>query len=168
MNRETFSLRNEPLGPLYKRLIRIATLETSHAYLITQTDPVSESVRNALAVLEKEEVRRRKVREWPGTVLSGSRSATLHEYSCTRNLANALTRLANGLYDWIEPNLPEDLGFLRSDGSAWLASIAHERDAFFELSRLELERLLNREPHLNSLVVLGDVTESTQQGNVKD
>jgi len=104
-------------------------------------------------VLETEEVRHQPVREWPGTVLSGNRSATLHEYRCTGDLANLLSSLANGLYDWVEPQLPEDLGFLRLDGSTWLASIAHERDAFFELSRHELESLLSREPDLRSLVV---------------
>ena len=103
------------------------------------------SAADALARLRKHEVSTREVAEWPGTTLWGGSTAQLTEYSLNAELATDLAALAEGLYDWQQPDLPEDLGFLRLDGSAWLASIAHERDAYFVVSaeeEIELRALL--------------------------
>jgi len=55
---------------------------------------------------------------------------------------------AHGLYDWVQPNRPEDLCFLRSDETPWLATIAHEKDAYFELSGEEKQRLTKALPNI--------------------
>ena len=56
-------------------------------------------------------------------------------------LLEVIAEFSSGLYDWVAPGLPEDLGFRRTDGSLWLASIAHERDAWLEIQAFEWERL---------------------------
>jgi len=56
---------------------------------------------------------------------------------------------AQGLYDWQHPRLPEDLCFLRRDGSPWLGTVAHERDAFLDVDDSELVELLAAVPQLS-------------------
>jgi len=43
--------------------------------------------------------------------------------------------------EWVAPGLPEDLCFLRQDGSWLLASVTHEGDVFIEVSNDERHEL---------------------------
>jgi hypothetical protein len=54
----------------------------------------------------------------------------------------------DGLFSWLAPNLPEDLALMRPDGNVWLASIAHEMDAYVELADEEHRTLTARLPSL--------------------
>ena len=47
--------------------------------------------------------------------------------------ASILAEVADGLFSWIQPNLPEDLCLFRKEGEPWLVSIAHEKDAYMVL-----------------------------------
>ena len=85
--------------------------------------------------------------QWPGTILDGDK-AVVYRYRAGTELIKALKILADGLYSWQHPHLPEDLCFLRSDGTPWLASIADEGDAYLELTRDELQELFSLEPRL--------------------
>jgi hypothetical protein len=154
MTRKQFSITKEPVGPSYRKLIDIAVSQSARAYLVTRVDDgeLSTRAKEALALLKSESMDCRTSSNWPGTELLDGGTATVREYRCTPRLAEALSTLASGLYEWIEPELPEDLGFLRSDGSPWLASIAHERDAFFVLSEAEAADLVEREPTLSELL----------------
>jgi hypothetical protein len=148
MVRARYWLKFEPTGALYKHLIRTAVLEAHVAYVVLPDGTMNPSVQNALEKLNVDEIGRKTVKEWPGTRLLGTKAAMLIEYRCTRSVARVLTSLATGLYDWLAPDLPEDLGFVRTDGSVWLASTSHERCAFLELSSEEASRLTQREPNL--------------------
>lgn len=70
---------------------------------------------------------------WPGTELLHSLAHVTHYRLCSESLA-ILLECTRALYDWRQPRLPEDLFTLRAEGSAKLGTIAHERDAFLELS----------------------------------
>src|SRR5207237_8929750 len=63
--------------------------------------------------------------------------------SCLNEGVGVLTSACAGLYDWVEPRLPEDPCLLRADGILWLVTIAHERDAYMRLS--ETERAIVRQ-----------------------
>lgn len=54
--------------------------------------------------------------EWPGTVLQGH-TATVWRYHLTVETAAIIKNAVSGLYDWLQPDLPEDLRLLRADGS---------------------------------------------------
>jgi hypothetical protein len=161
MTRKQISITKEPVGALYRKLIEIAVSQSARAYLVTRLDNGELSARamDALALLKSERIECRASSEWPGTELLNGATATVSEYRCTPRLAEALSSLASGLYEWVEPELPEDLGFLRTDGSPWLASIAHERDAFFVLSDAEAADLVQKEPAFSGLLdhVEGDI-----------
>ena len=72
----------------------------------------------------------------------------MKEYDFVDGSADILVKAADGLFDWLEPRLPEDLCLLRSDGSPWLVTITHERDAYFVMSREEGLLLTSHIPSL--------------------
>lgn len=75
-----------------------------------------------------------EAKRWPGTKLLGEETATVHKFRLCRESGEVLKEVANALWDWLGPAYPEDLSFLREDGSPWFASICHEKDAFFKLT----------------------------------
>jgi hypothetical protein len=77
---------------------------------------------------------------WPGTIVhDDSDKATLLKFRVTPALVRSLRDTARTPFDWMGPDLPEDLSFLRADGTPWFVSIAHEKDAFFKLTDDEVE-----------------------------
>jgi hypothetical protein len=65
---------------------------------------------------------------WPGTdLLHGN--ATIYRFSFVERVHDLIRSVSEGLYDWRQPLLPEDLCLLRADGEPWLISISHEGDA---------------------------------------
>jgi hypothetical protein len=85
-------------------------------------------------------VEEREVSEWPGTVLIGH-SARLYLFEASPEAIEVLCEGVDGLFGWLGPDEPEDLAFYRRDGSVFLESIAHEKDARLYLSQEEWERL---------------------------
>ena len=149
----------EPRGESYRQLIDAAIVDTARAYVILQGESIKSSgVARARELLQPERISERLVREWPGTTLLGSTPApaTLSEYRCSARLGASLKQLANGLYSWIYPDLPEDLGFVRADGSTWLGSISHEKDSFMELDSGEFSNLCSRYPVFKELLSDGE------------
>lgn len=79
---------------------------------------------------------------WPGTIVHDeSQAAILHTFRVSEDFVRALRRAASSVFDWLGPDLPEDLCFLRHDGRPWFVSIAHEEDAFFTLLSEEADEL---------------------------
>jgi len=153
MERRRLRLINEPRGDLYRRILDLASQDATTAYAVLRpTVPLDATAVAALGRLKEHEIGRREVGEWPGTRLLFGATATLVEFRMTAELSSVLASLASGLYEWMQPRLPEDLGFLRDDGSTWLASISHERDGYFEMSMTEERSLLSRVPELSGLL----------------
>lgn len=90
--------------------------------------------------------------EWPGTKLLGRKGQVYH-YNLVPECAGILEASVDSLYDWLQPERPEDLCFLRPDGSALLTSIAHERDYFLSLSDADISRIRRECPDLYALLV---------------
>jgi hypothetical protein len=138
---------------VYRRLIELAVNRASFAYVVVRAEGVGASgVLGGLEILRPEEIGQRSVTEWPGTRLLGAETAMLVQYRCSARLASLLRSVTTGLYDWVHPRLPEDLGFLRADESVWLASIAHERDAFMKMSDDEWNELADQHTDIAGLL----------------
>lgn len=65
-------------------------------------------------------------------------------YKCCAESGNILKQIANRLSDWIYPNLPEDLCFLKEGGGDYLYSIVHERMYGMEVTEEEAIELMDR------------------------
>lgn len=152
MPRRNVSLLREPRGDVYRDLIRIAPRWADRAGLVlrdlgdatyaSRMEPVLEPLRDDI-------LSRRAVTEWPGTQLFSEEIVELVEFRLVPEGLEYLTRIARGLYSWKFPALPEDLHFMRSAGTPWLVSIAHERDAYFVIDELEQAELVQALPWLD-------------------
>jgi hypothetical protein len=91
------------------------------------------------------------VSEWPGTELVGGQVALSTCYRFDEDFAKKFVSLNNRLFKWLHPSFPEDLCLFRNDGTPWLVSIAHERDAFVNLSEEE-EIIFFNDPLLCHLI----------------
>ncbi|MBI1850722.1 MAG: hypothetical protein HYR85_10300 [Planctomycetes bacterium] len=146
--RLVFDLIAEPNGEVYAALLRAAREVCSIALLVVRpTAPLSREGSEILARLEPQLVSREQTSEWPGTKLVGH-EATLYRIAFCDETVAILRAAVPGLYGWRQPDRPEDLGLLRADGSTWLGSIAHERDAWLELTVDEAASLQARVPGL--------------------
>lgn len=104
---------------------------------------------------------RRNVTEWPGTQLFSKKEVELVEFRLAPECLEYLSRIARGLYSWTFPALPEDLHFVRHDGTPWLVSIAHERDAYFVIDETEQTELVQALPWLDGRLRLDSSDSST-------
>jgi hypothetical protein len=71
-------------------------------------------------------------------------AGTYYFYRCCEESGNILKQTANRLSDWIYPNLPEDLCFLKEGGGDYLYSIVHEHMYGMEVTEEEAIELMDR------------------------
>ena len=112
---------------------------------------LSEAGQALLARLEFQLLERKRGSSWPGTTLIGH-EATILRFALGEGVLDELAAAAGGLFRWQQPTLPEDLAFIRSDGTAILSSICHEHDAYLELSDDEYHSLIGALPDVAGLL----------------
>jgi hypothetical protein len=146
------SLRYEPTGDLYRTLLGVAQDHCDAALLVVRDESwLDDQGRQVIAGLRPFLREAREAAEWPGTVLlGGADAATLLTYDLSSPSVELLRKAVDGLYGWRAP-MPEDLALLRN-GEAWLASIAHERDSYLDVTAEEARKLVRREPGLRDLL----------------
>lgn len=122
---------NEPTGKVYHRLLAYLEKNASSFSLVRRDQldfsASADKLQNALRPFL---IRQERTAKWPGSELIGH-FAQVAFYRVTPEAVRVLAN-APGLYTWLSPDYPEDLAFYRSDGTCLLASIAHEKDAWFE------------------------------------
>jgi hypothetical protein len=148
---DCYTFLSEPRGDLYRSLLRHDSSERRTALLVVQKGmTLSASGQQVLSRLAPFVHRQEVSSHWPGTELLRGRQATVYHFDLTAESADLLSEVVDGLFEWLQPELPEDLCILRSDGSPWLTSISHENDAWLELGSLEHEAL---SPELKQILV---------------
>jgi hypothetical protein len=60
-------------------------------------------------------------------VLANKQPATSYRFAYTEETVERLLEGPVGLFDWLQPDWPEDLALISRDGRAWLYTSAHER-----------------------------------------
>jgi hypothetical protein len=149
----SFTFTEEPRGPLYDTLLEAGLREAERVGLIVQRWRSYPS--SAQVVLEKLSsylIEMKDISEWPGTRLASGYTEELRLYRYEPPVQGLLRFFADGLFDWQNPSHPDDLHFVRADGSTWLGSIAHEKDAWLELTTEEYDELRQRAPRLASIL----------------
>jgi hypothetical protein len=102
-------------------------------------------------VLQPYLIRAERVTEWPGTRLMGGRTSLHYLYRLTPESLAAILAAADYMLAWVNPELPEDVHFLRADGTTVLGSVAQEDAVWLELAEDELRNLLaNASPLLRA------------------
>ena len=114
-----FDLVEEPRDELYRRLIIWCGGHCATALLVVRdVDDLSEESANILKRLEDNLTTVERSSQWPETVLvSSNDTALVYRYRLTPQTVELFCTLVDGLYEWAEPNRPDDLCFTRADGS---------------------------------------------------
>lgn len=133
---EIISLKCEWTPSLYRELIDLARNNCATFGLVTRNrsyhnDP---EILNTLKPYLVESV---NTKMWPGTQMLSDETACFHKFHLNEKSAAILKTCLSELWDWIAPDFPEDLSFLRPDGRPYFVSIIHEHDAYFKVSKIE-------------------------------
>ena len=141
-----FDLVQEPRGDTLRRLI-VAATETCDRFTFERSGMrLSERAMNVLTDLAPYLIGCEETTETPGSSLPWG-TVTLCTYRLTAEAGAILGGAADGLYDWAEPELPQDLCFLRGS-AAWLLNLATDRMAMIDVPRAEADALRARDPGL--------------------
>jgi hypothetical protein len=149
MTRNIYTLLSDVEGQVYVRLLD-HSLDCCDSFILVTRHSIVASA-SAMAVLDRLEpylVCAEESSEWPGTQLLGS-TARVYRYKLTSDTIFILGEVAERLFDWQQPELPEDLCLIRPDGNPWLVTIAHEEDAYLNLSNDERAALTESIPILS-------------------
>jgi len=143
-----FDIVSEPVDGTYRQLLAQCRKYSSTAILVLRDpDDLSPVASGLLNRIQPWCISKDKRSEWPGTIMRNF-LATVYTYRLDPALVTELQTVATGLYQWIQPELPEDPCLLRPDGTPLLVTIAHERDAYLIVSQQEVDSLLSTVPGL--------------------
>jgi hypothetical protein len=134
-------------GERYKELVRYAVEHDFILGLVVRHQlRQSPNLARVLRRLEPWQLDRELVYAWPGTRLGESTGgADLLTFQCTLHSGEVLTSEAESLWQWVQPDLPEDMCFFRQDGRPFFFSVTHERQAFLDADPVEIEELRQRD-----------------------
>jgi hypothetical protein len=131
----------EPSGSPYDELLRFCWRESQKGSLVVQEElGRSPNLENFLYQLRPAIVQQQTVEQWPGTRLVDG-LAELYVFTTDKGALDLALTSSSRLFEWLQPHLPEDLAFYRSDGSVLMESISHERAARLFLDDDEYLRL---------------------------
>lgn len=163
MRTTQYSVTKESQGEEYRKLLGLAVRFCEKFSLVLRQMEsargprvqLQEEGRRVLESLAPSLLSKQEVYSWPGTNLfEPSSPALLYTFRLSLESLEILTTTSKGLYDWQQPRLPEDPCFYLPGGEVWLATIAHEGDAFIRLTD-EMKLLIERE--LPQLELVADI-----------
>lgn len=151
-----------PKGKMYHDLLNCAPNFSSEFLLVLRPSiSVDESANALIAALNPFLISKFELDQWPGTKLL-EEVASVYKFKVCAPAIEVLRGASDSLFDWQQPRLPEDLCFLRATGAPWLVTIAHEEDAYFEMSPDEKENLENAVNGLQLNEHIDDLEETEQ------
>ncbi|MGL5347847.1 MAG: hypothetical protein ACRDA3_10885 [Peptostreptococcaceae bacterium] len=113
-------------GDAYKEFIDLVSSFSSKFLFVEREDMDSNvNLKKVLRKLENSLIEMRIQSEWPTTMLGEGAVAKVYYYKIDNNSKNVLKEESDSLFAWEQPNLPEDLCFLKDD-KAWISSCSHE------------------------------------------
>lgn len=124
------SIEKNPQGKIYEQLIDLAFDICDEFHLVVRKDmgstkklePVMKELESSLKVMKK-------TNEWTGTMLGRGQKANVYYYRTDEHAKEVVKKAASSLHAWVQPDLPEDLSFLKK-GKPWLVNIAHEEESY--------------------------------------
>lgn len=151
MGRSNFRVLREIDRDSYRDLLIAAQKVCDSFMLVVRPDlRLSEGAQALLEDLKPHLIEESRRSQWPGTRLTGKTARCL-TFQFT-SAAHAIIKVAvQGLYEWQQPKLPEDLSFYVK-GETWFFSMTHEREAYFRLEQEEFKELISHFPSLTKVL----------------
>jgi hypothetical protein len=132
-----FVIRHDLTGAQYVELINFSFAAGKTGYFVIREElPSAESARALVRSLGSYLTSAEKVKEWPGTKLLGEFSAILYTFDLAEPVRRFLLNCTDQLFGWVQPNLPEDVGFLDGNGTIFLETTIHEEYLLLRLDDL--------------------------------
>lgn len=132
----------DPKGEAYERLIDFL-IERTDKFVLTGWNEPSRHKKRYVEVIRKlkpfllEQCSMEEMQAKSGANYS---EGTYYVYQCCTEAGSVLKEAVNGLYDWLQPDMPEDLCFWDADGADYLYTIAHENMCGIQMSESEADR----------------------------
>ena len=148
-NRKIYSLDSEYMGRNLESVLKAGLQDATMLLLVLRT-PIASHLDcfQLLADLEPWFLFERRDLRWPGTQVFPSqeseenhRSISQRYYQFNPTVAEILVNQHRCIWDWRQPDWPEDLCLLRPDGTPWFVSIVHEKDTYLKLGDSEYDML---------------------------
>ncbi|WP_350344086.1 stage III sporulation protein AH [Proteinivorax tanatarense] len=136
-----------PTKQVYKDLLAVAFEVCDIFVLVVRKDlDKNDSLNTILQRLEPFLIKSREQSKWPGTTTYGEEPvAKVHYYRTDNAAKDILIQAADSLYKWIQPELPEDLSFLKRE-KEWLINTSHEKDCLIITNeKAEINNIVNIE-----------------------
>lgn len=134
MNRVAYVFAQEPRDALYRNVLEAGLTYCNQLGLVIYRRDYESSAQEILESLTPFLTEMKDVHEWPGSRLAHGYTARLGTYQYLLPVKEFLELATDGLFEWQNPDLPDDPHLLREDGSTWLGSTAHEEVAWLEFA----------------------------------
>lgn len=157
MTRRSYTFVVEPRGPLFSELLGSGLSYAETLGLVIQKwRNYPPSATDVLEHFSKYQIEAKDVDAWPGSRLAPGFTEQVRIYQYTPEVKEYLEFVSEGLFDWQNPELLDDPHLMRTDGSTWLGSTAHEDDAWLELTPNEYAELEQTAPNLAAILRLDE------------
>lgn len=133
-----------PKKEVYRDLIDLACEVCDEFHIVLRKDMGSlEEYKNVLKKLEDSFIEMKEQSEWASTILGDNQTAYVYYYRANSHSNQVLKECSKSLYDWVQPNLPEDLSFFKN-GKEWLVTISHEKESYILTEdKNEIDKVMN-------------------------
>lgn len=136
-------ITSDPKDDVYQDVIDKAFKYCDEFILVVRKDLfLSSQAKLVLRSLSNSLIEIREQFEWPGTILGGGEPAIVCYFKTDNHAKKILKEVSNSLHSWVQPDLPEDLSFMKGN-KLWLVNTSHESSSYFVTEEKEdLEEIL--------------------------
>lgn len=124
-----YEIVENPSGDTYRHLIQMLCQHSDRFYFITRKE--LKYNKKILKQFNPFIIEKYKTKEWANTITLGP-AATVYVIDVNEDTCRLLQNLAQSLYAWQAPELPEDLTFIKNDFE-WFTCTTHEEFAMFSI-----------------------------------
>jgi hypothetical protein len=118
-------------GEKYKDFIKFAINNSERFILVERNDmDKGSNIALLLKALDPYLISIEYGNEWPGTNLMGN-NAKIYYFNSHSQCSEILLKFSNSIFSWVQPNLLEDLCFLKENNNPWIVNVAHEYELLF-------------------------------------
>ena len=136
-------ITSDPKDDVYQDVIDKAFKYCDVFILVVRKDLIlSSEAKFVLSSLSNSLIEIKEQFEWPGTILGGGEPAIVYYFNTDNHAKKILKEVSNSLHSWVQPDLPEDLSFIKGN-NLWLVNTSHESESYFVTEEKEdLEEIL--------------------------
>lgn len=136
-------IETNPKDMTYRDLIDLACEICDEFVLVVRNDvSKTDNIYNILWELQCSLKEVKEQFEWPGTIYGGEQPVLVYYYNTDNHAKEILKKASYSLHDWVQPNLPEDLSFIKNH-VPWLINTSHEHESYIETKdKEEIDKLL--------------------------